>query len=127
MASVAELLSAARRRSFVGREREIEIFERLLDAPAPDCVLLNVYGPGGQGKTTLVKHCIDLCGKRKIGHALIDAREVEPHPAAFMEAVRASLGKSVAAGQDVFEALNELPGKAVVFIDTYEKINLIND
>lgn len=127
MASVAELLSAARRRSFVGREREIEIFERLLDAPAPDCVLLNVYGPGGQGKTTLVKHCIDLCGKRKIGHALIDAREVEPHPAAFMEAVRASLGKSVAAGQDVFEALNELPGKAVVFIDTYEKISPIDD
>ena len=127
MPSVAELLSAARRRSFVGREPEIALFERLLDAPAPECVLLYVYGPGGQGKTTLVKHFTDLCRERKIPALHLDAREVEAHPNAFLEAVRASLGRSVAAGQDVFEALDELSGRTVIFIDTYEKITPIDD
>ncbi|MBP6826538.1 MAG: ATP-binding protein [Saprospiraceae bacterium] len=127
MASVAELLSAARRRSFVGREQEIEMFERLLDAKTPDCVLLYVYGTGGQGKTTLVKYLTDICNERKIGHLLLDAREVEAHPSSFLDAFRASLGKLVAAGQDVFEAVAALEGRTVIFIDTYEKISPIDD
>ena len=127
MASVAELLSAARRRSFVGREQEIEMFERLLDAKTPDCVLLYVYGTGGQGKTTLVKYLTDICNERKIGHLLLDAREVEAHPSSFLDAFRTSLGKLVAAGQDVFEAVATLEGRTVIFIDTYEKISPIDD
>ncbi len=127
MASVAELLSAARRRSFVGREQEIDLFERLLDQKTPDCVLLYVYGTGGQGKTTLVKFLTDICLERKINHVHMDAREVEPHPAAFFDVFRASLGKMVAAGQDVFEALAEQTGRTAIFLDTYEKITPIDD
>jgi len=51
MASIAELLRAARRRSFVGREQEIALFERFFRPDQADCVLLYLYGPGGQGKT----------------------------------------------------------------------------
>lgn len=131
MPSIADLLSAARRKSFVGRERETEIFEHFATTVEPDCVLLYVYGNGGQGKTTLIKHLTDFCAGQKIPSLLVDSREVEPHPAAFLEALRISLFKKPSPTPpdnfDVFEALAELPEQTVLFIDTYEKINPLDD
>ena len=127
MASIADLLAIVRRRSFVGREKEVQLFENQLISPSFDFVLLYIYGAGGEGKTTLLKHLTEICGEHKTRHLTLDAREVEAHPSAFLEAVRTSLGKSIHAGQDVFEALNQLEGRTVLFIDTYEKISPIDD
>ncbi len=127
MASIAELLSAARQRSFVGREKEIQLFESQLVAPTLEFVLLYIYGAGGEGKTTLLKHLAEIAGTHKIRSISIDGREVEAHPAALLEAVRNSLGKSIKAGQDLFEALAQWEGRTVLFIDTYEKIGPIDD
>jgi hypothetical protein len=127
MASIAELLSAARRRSFVGREQEIQLFEKQLLSPQPDFVLLYLYGPGGQGKTTLLKHLGEMCAEHQVSSLLVDAREIEAHPVAFLEALRQSLGKRVAPDQDVFDALHRLQGRTVLFLDTYEKIAPIDD
>ncbi|MDQ3931134.1 MAG: ATP-binding protein, partial [Chloroflexota bacterium] len=52
---LADRLVAARRRRFVGRENERELFRSALAAPELPFVLLHVYGPGGVGKTTLLK------------------------------------------------------------------------
>jgi energy-coupling factor transporter ATP-binding protein EcfA2 len=84
-------------------------------------------GQGGEGKTTLLKHLTEICGEHKVRHLTLDAREVDAHPSAFLEAVRNSLGKSIHAGQDVFEGLGLLDGHTVLFIDTYEKISPIDD
>ncbi len=131
MPSIAALLSAARRRSFVGREREIELFEGLLKNDRPEFVLLYVYGPGGQGKTTLSKHLADLCVEHSVNQLLVDAREIEPHPVAFMDAVRESLAKMPEVKPEnsatVFEALGKLAGRTVLFVDTYEKIAPLDD
>lgn len=131
MPSVAELLNAARRRSFVGREHEIELFERFLQSDPPDFVLLYLYGTGGQGKTTLAKHLSDLCVSRRIPTFTVDARDVDPHPNAFLEALQESVRKSMpgspAATADIFSILRELPDKAVLFIDTYEKLGPLDD
>jgi len=127
MASIADLLAKARRRSFVGREKEIQLFENQLSAPDFDFILLYIYGAGGEGKTTLLKHLTEICGEHKVRHLTLDAREVDAQPSAFLEAVRASIGKSIHAGQDVFEALGQLEGRSVLFIDTCEKISPIDD
>jgi hypothetical protein len=130
MPSVADLLSSARRRSFVGRESEIALFERVLGGDLPDYVLLYIYGTGGQGKTTLAKHLYDLCAEKKTTALMVDARDVEPHPVAFMEALRMALGRApgpAGGSGDVFELLAQLPGRAVLFIDTFEKIAPIDD
>lgn len=139
MPSIAELLAAARNRSFVGREQEVAQFERLLSSNQPDCVLLYIYGPGGQGKTTLTKHLMERCAAHQVSHISLDARDVEPHPAAFVEAVRAAAGKlldkpsaaEASTGKpdaaDLFQALNQLGKRTVLFIDTYEKIAPIDD
>lgn len=131
MASIAELLSAARRRSFVGREQEIAVFEHFLQPDQAECILLFLYGPGGQGKTTLSKYLMDSCKERKVVHVLVDARDVEPHPAAFMDAVRNAVDKTPVANTNkdasVFELLSGLPGKVVLFIDTFERIAPLDD
>lgn len=131
MPSIAELLGAARRRSFVGREREIELFESCLQASPPDCVLLYIYGTGGQGKTTLGKYLMDWCNEREVQHFLVDAREVEPHPTAFLESVRESVRKQAALAPgdetDLFKMLRVLPGRVVLFVDTFEKITPLDD
>ena len=127
MANIADLLAKARRRSFVGREKEIQLFENQLTAPDFDFILLYIYGAGGEGKTTLLKHLTEICGEHKVRHLTLDAREVDAHPSAFLEAVRTSLGKSIHIGQDVFEALSQREGRTVLFLDTYEKISPIDD
>ncbi len=127
MPSIADLLAKARRRSFVGREKEIQLFENQLTASEFEFILLYIYGAGGEGKTTLLKHLTEICSEHKVRHLTLDAREVDAHPSAFLEAVRNSLGKSIHAGQDVFEALGQLDGRTVLFIDTYEKISPIDD
>ena len=132
MPSIAELLNAARRRSFVGREQEIELFERFLQSDPPDCVLLFLYGTGGQGKTTLAKHLADLCTARGLHTISIDARDIDPHPNTFLDAVGQAVRKVLpeqpsGTNPDVFTLLRALPGKAVLFIDTYEKIVPLDD
>ena len=130
MASIADLLASARRRAFVGRTPERQLFERAVSAATPEYVLLYIYGPGGQGKTTLAKHLADHCQEQKINSLMVDARDIEPHPVAFMEAVRAALVKTpgpMGAQGDLFGLLEQLPGKTVLFIDTFEKIAPIDD
>lgn len=130
MASIADLLASARRRAFVGRASEIQLFERALAAETPEYVLLYVYGPGGQGKTTLAKHLADHGAAHKVNALLVDARDLEPHPVAFMEAVRAALVKIPGApggNGNLFGLLEQLPGKTVLFLDTFEKIAPIDD
>jgi hypothetical protein len=129
MPSIAELLSAARRRSFVGREKEIELFERFLDPDQTNCVLLYIYGPGGQGKTTLAKYLMDVCLEKKVNHILVDARDIEPRPPAFYEALRQAMGKTMLpdAQSNLFEQLEAIPGRVVLMIDTYEKMNPLDD
>jgi hypothetical protein len=48
MPSIADLLAKARRRSFVGREKEIQLFENQLTASEFEFILLYIYGAGGR-------------------------------------------------------------------------------
>lgn len=129
MPSIAELLNAARRRSFVGREHEIELFERFLHSDPPEQVLLYLYGTGGQGKTTLAKYLAELCAEQKITTLSVDGRDIDPRPNAFLDAVQHAVrkrGAEVDSG-DLFQALRRMDGRVVLFVDTYEKIAPLDD
>ena len=83
---LGDLLDDARRRTFVGRRRELASFDDALEGRSPRRVLL-VHGPGGIGKTTLL---LEFRGRaRDAGRTavLIDAREIDPSPEGFEQAI----------------------------------------
>jgi len=117
---LGDLLDDARRRTFVGRRRELASFDDALGGRSPRRVLL-VHGPGGIGKTTLL---LEFRGRaRDAGRTavLIDAREIDPSPEGFEQAVLAALGERGGNGQ----AADLLAG-AVLLVDGYEQLRPID-
>ena len=121
---LATRLNEERRRKFVGRTVEREIFGRALAADEPPFNVLYVFGPGGVGKTTLLREFAVICGEKDVPVGYVDARDLEPSPDAFMGALWSSLGLS---NQETpFEVMASWPGVGVVLVDTYENLAPLN-
>ncbi|WP_188192187.1 ATP-binding protein [Nonomuraea sp. SYSU D8015] len=70
-------LQAARERAFVGREEELKVFGSALRGA---CSVLYVHGPGGVGKSTLLRrfaHDAEAAGRRV---TTLDGRTMDPSP-----------------------------------------------
>jgi AAA ATPase domain len=116
---LADRLEALRDRYFVGRAAELEAFRSVLEREATErtVVLFFVHGPGGVGKSVLLRQFARLAravGARPIA---LDVRDLEPSPTGFLNGLRAAL--NIDASESPFEALahQEQP---VLLIDTYE-------
>ena len=83
LATVADRLRGARRRGFVGRAAELELFRTALEAPEPPFSVLWIYGPGGVGKTTLLGALADAARAAGRDPVALDLRGIEPSPPAF--------------------------------------------
>ncbi|MET9606010.1 ATP-binding protein [Streptomyces sp. NPDC006512] len=86
MVSVGERLSRARVRAFVGRDDELERFDRALAGDPQAPFAFYVCGPGGIGKSTLLRRLADRA--RTAGRLLVelDGRFVNRDPADFERA-----------------------------------------
>lgn len=115
---LADRLVAARRRRFVGRENERELFRSALVAPELPFVLLHVYGPGGVGKTTLLKEFIAMSAELGIPALYVDARNVDPSPEGVLAALQLALG--VTAPTHPLDVMAERGGRQVLVFDTFE-------
>ena len=105
--SLKDRLRAARHALFVGRERERAAFEDALGADRLPFHVLYLHGPGGVGKTSLLREFEHLAREAAVPAAYLDARNLEPAPDAVRQAV----------------AGTELPdGRAVLLLDTYEAL-----
>ncbi|MFJ3579775.1 AAA family ATPase [Streptomyces rubiginosohelvolus] len=104
MASVGERLSRARVQAFVGRERELERFGEALAGDPRSPFAFFVCGPGGIGKSTLLRRLADHA--RTAGRRLVefDGRFVGRDPADFEQAAGAFL---------------DVPG-TVLLVDSFE-------
>lgn len=113
VARLGARLDAARDRAFVGREAALDLFRQALEADEPPFAAYFVHGPGGVGKTTLVRRL--LRDARAAGAAIL---AIDGHGTpATSAAILGELG--VERLDDVAEALGEAP-RAVVALDTYE-------
>ncbi|MEM7371367.1 MAG: ATP-binding protein [Bacteroidota bacterium] len=119
---LSDRLKKARNQSFAGREKEIELFKQLAFSPS-NYFLLFLHGPGGQGKTVLLRKFRDICSQRKLTYLLMDGREQEAHPNSLLTALREVLGLST--GEDPFEALERRQDRFILFFDTFEKFGPI--
>jgi AAA ATPase domain len=123
-ATVADSLDEARRRHFVGRKAEIEMFREAVEAPDPEFVLLFVYGPGGIGKTALLESFIDIAEEAGTHPVRLDLRAVDPSPPAFSAALARALGLDE--GADPLAAINDGPRRTLL-LDTYETVAGLDD
>ncbi len=103
--ALADRLRAARSSQFVGREAETARFAAALDGPEAPFAVLHVWGPGGVGKTALLREFEAEARRRGVAARYLDLREVEPTPEAF----RAAVGPLDGAG-----------APRVLLLDTYE-------
>lgn len=117
---LADRLSAARQRRFVGRAAERALFQSAITAAELPFQILHVYGPGGVGKTTLLHEFATICQQASRPVIYVDARYLDPAPAPFTQALLTALGAAPVSG---IEALaSAIPPRQVVLIDTYETL-----
>ena len=109
--SFAERFRAAHQRHFVGRTQILDDVERALASDDPPFAVLYLHGPGGVGKTALVRELRYRCADRDVPVHHVDARHVEPTADALRDALRdAGLG---------WPPATDAP-RSVLVLDTFE-------
>jgi hypothetical protein len=115
--TVADRLKGARRRRFVGRTAELELFLGALNQPEPPFSVLWIHGPGGVGKTALLGALAEAAADAGVSVVRLDLRAFEPSPPAFMAEVGRAVGLPADASPQ--EALAG-PEPTVLLLDTLE-------
>lgn len=110
-------LDVARRKRFVGRSAELELFRAALNDETPDFAVLYIHGPGGMGKTTLLREFVRLNSEAGRTQVMLDARHLDPSPGGFLTALQAALHLTLE--QSPLEVIAALPD-FTLFVDTYE-------
>jgi hypothetical protein len=117
-APLASRLDAARRRRFVGRSNELELFQSALTAPELPFYVLYIFGPGGLGKTTLLREFSHVATQAGITAVYLDGRNVEPSPDVFLGTLQQSL--NVVPPTTLSQFLMQNNRRYVILVDTYE-------
>jgi hypothetical protein len=108
MATLGDRLADRDRQRFVGREAELAFFDALLGDDPPANVVL-VHGPGGIGKSTLLRELARRGEAAGRGAFLIEGREIAPDPDQL---------------EEVLVGVASEPRPLVLF-DTYERMTAI--
>lgn len=117
--TLGERLAAGRRRRFVGRAAEAELFRQALTSPGAPVAVWYVHGPGGIGKTALLDVFADLAADEGLPVVRLDGRDLQPTPTAVLRAVSAAVGLGEI--NDADAALARLE-RTVLLVDTYERL-----
>ncbi len=123
--SLAQRLNAAYQYYFVGRRSEQDLFQSAISAEKLPFYVLHIHGPGGIGKTTLLKSYANLCPPSEVKCAYIDARNVDASPGAFLFALQQ--GFAIPDSTSPVEFFKSLAGRVVILIDTYENLAPLDD
>jgi len=106
---LARRLHAARQRGFVGREAERALFASALHGATPTFATLYLHGPGGIGKSTLLRRLADDAESSGRPVVRVDGSAVSSSPSAFARAASAALASPRAVLLvDAFEHCAEL-------------------
>jgi hypothetical protein len=117
---LADRLSLERQRRFVGRTAELALFQRASTAPQLPFHVLYIYGPGGVGKTTLLREFQSLGEQQSLATCYVDARIIEPVSDAVLRALSKALG--LERHESPLDLLANSNQRLVILIDTYEAL-----
>ena len=116
MPTIGEAVGALEARLFVGRDGDLRAFETWLSQDTDAPAILNVTGPGGIGKTSLLGAFARTAEARGRVVAWADGRDIVATPDAFLGAVAPGAGSVDAAARE----LNRV--KPLLVIDTFEEL-----
>lgn len=122
--SLQQRLDQARRRRFVGRETERESVRAALTSADLPFFVLYVFGPGGVGKTSLMREFAHIGRDAGLPVAQVDGRQFDPSPDSFLRAVCMAL--DLPPNTDPVNYLASNPGRLMILIDTYELLTPID-
>ncbi len=120
-ATIGQVLGAQRRRRFVGRRAELELFRTAVAAATPEPAVIHLHGPGGIGKTSVLETFAGIAGATGASVVRIDARELVASPTAVLDALRRDL--------EVTDdgAIAAPDARLVLLIDTYDRLAPVDD
>lgn len=124
MARLRDILQQQRKKNFVGRQTELQFFSALLQKASPTYHLIYIYGPGGQGKTALLKQMADACVENSTPFIHLDCRYIEARPDSFKQSFQLS---SPFGEAEIIDAIDSHQRPVVLMIDTYEKLKPLDD
>lgn len=119
--SLAERLEKARQQQFVGRQTEQALIQAALTAAEPPFMLLYLFGPGGVGKTSLLRAAAQMAQAQAIPTVTLDSRNVEPSPTGFLQLLQQQLNCPTT--EAIFPTLAAQPGRLLLLIDTAELLS----
>jgi len=108
--TLAARLEDRDRARFTGRGTEIAFLDRCLDSGDPPASVVHICGPGGIGKSTLLREVARHARDRGISVVSVDGRELGPAPGTLQKALR------TAATQD----------RVLVLLDSYERMTALD-
>ena len=123
--TLGELLAARRRRRFVGRASEMELFSTALESVEPPFSVLHLHGPAGMGKTSLLDVLAGMATEAGARVVRLDGRNLLPSPSAVLDELRVVLDVPDGEGGAIVGPSGT--GRVVVVIDTYERLAAVDD
>lgn len=117
-------LTRARMERFVGRDAEQALWRSALSAGLPPFAVLWLLGPGGIGKSTLLRRFADIAVESGISPIFVDAQELPASAQPFQTLLGRALG--LEEGQYAVSALH-LGGRRALLIDTAEILSPLED
>jgi hypothetical protein len=121
--TLGDLLAARRRRRFIGRTSEVELFQLALESPDPPFLLLHIHGPPGIGKTSLLDVLAGVAADAGARVVRLDGRDLVPSPPAVLQALGVL---EVPEEEGAIAGLSNSGGLVVLF-DTYERLSPLDD
>jgi hypothetical protein len=119
--TLGDVLRSHRRRRFVGRQAELELFRASLAAGTGDVAVLHVHGPGGIGKTSLLDVFAAIAAADDATVVRLDGREVVAAPRALVDAMR----PTIEVPDD--GPVEGVAAPLVLLLDAYERLAPVDD
>ena len=127
--TIGDRLVHAKQAHFIGRQREVQAFRQALADTARPWLILNVFGPGGIGKSTLLDAFRRNSETNDTYYFYIDAPDCGNSAEMFIAQLCAMLPSTDSCQQEsLFEQLAQLAEskQVVIAIDTFEEIGDMN-
>jgi DNA-binding CsgD family transcriptional regulator/energy-coupling factor transporter ATP-binding protein EcfA2 len=131
MAKWGDYFNKIKQYSFVGRDKEKELFKKFITKQKTTEKILYIWGPGGTGKSTLLDEFARIANNEMLLFIKIDSRDFPHTPQGFMSKLVSFIHQETDYKdlQSCIKSLEEASTnqKIILAIDTFEEMNDMDD